>query len=141
MAQASPKRRNTHQRQLILDCVQNRCDHPSADDIYLSVRALDPKVSRATVYRNLHLLVDEGEIISVHTHGIEHFDRRQDTHAHVVCDVCGRVDDVAAPENRGDFSAIENALGYSISREETIYHGICAACKAKLNKESIQAAS
>ncbi|NMB30044.1 MAG: transcriptional repressor, partial [Clostridiales bacterium] len=40
------KQRKTKQRQLILDAVQARCDHPCADEIYLDVRAIDSKISR-----------------------------------------------------------------------------------------------
>ena len=50
------QRRNTKQRALVLDAVRARCDHPTAEDIYLDVRRQDDRISRATVYRNLRLL-------------------------------------------------------------------------------------
>ena len=50
------KQRNSKQRQLVLDAVLDRCDHPTADQIYLDVRAKDDKISRGTVYRNLGIL-------------------------------------------------------------------------------------
>lgn len=56
------QQRNTKQRKLILEVVQAHQDHPSADQIYAEVRKLDPKISRGTVYRNLNLLADNGEI-------------------------------------------------------------------------------
>ena len=43
------KQRNSRQRQLIFDTVMEHCDHPTADDIYLEVRAKDEKISRGTV--------------------------------------------------------------------------------------------
>ena len=52
------ERRNTRQRQLVLEAVQELCDHPTADEIYLRVREQDDHISRGTVYRNLHLLAD-----------------------------------------------------------------------------------
>ena len=58
-------RRNSKQRQLVLEAVKARCDHPTADQIYLDVRAQDDKISRGTVYRNLGLLSDEGQISQV----------------------------------------------------------------------------
>ena len=54
------QQRNTRQRQLVLDAVRARCDHPSADQIYLDVRAVDDRISRGTVYRNLKVLVEAG---------------------------------------------------------------------------------
>ncbi|MFR9006535.1 MAG: transcriptional repressor [Collinsella aerofaciens] len=58
-------RRNTRQRQLVLDAVRSRCDHPTAEDIYLQVRETDERVSRGTVYRNLNLLTEAGVITTV----------------------------------------------------------------------------
>ena len=53
--------RNSKQRQIVLDAVRARCDHPSADQIYLDVRTTDAKISRGTVYRNLGILSDTEE--------------------------------------------------------------------------------
>ena len=50
------QQRNTRQRQLVLDVVRGRRDHPTAEQIYQSVREQDAHVSRGTVYRNLNLL-------------------------------------------------------------------------------------
>ena len=54
------ERRNTRQRQLVLDAVRELDDHPTADEVYLRVREKDEHVSRGTVYRNLHILVESG---------------------------------------------------------------------------------
>ncbi len=40
------ERRNTRQRQLVLEAVQQPCDHPTADEIYLRVREQDDHISR-----------------------------------------------------------------------------------------------
>ena len=58
------QRRNTRQRKLVLDAVRQSYNHPTADEIYNVVRAQDDKISRGTVYRNLNLLADAGEILS-----------------------------------------------------------------------------
>ena len=47
------QQRNTRQRQLVLDAVRSRRDHPTAEQIYQSVHQVDAHVSRGTVYRNL----------------------------------------------------------------------------------------
>lgn len=59
------KQRNSKQRRIILDAVTARCDHPTADQIYLDVRAIDGKISRGTVYRNLGILSENEEITNV----------------------------------------------------------------------------
>lgn len=63
------QRRNTKQRKLVLDAVRQSYNHPTADEIYNAVRAQDDKISRGTVYRNLNLLADAGEILSIKTPG------------------------------------------------------------------------
>lgn len=62
-------RRNTRQRQLVLDAVRVRCDHPTAEDVYRDVHAIDEHVSRGTVYRNLNLLAETGVITTVKAPG------------------------------------------------------------------------
>ena len=52
--------RNTRQRKIVLEAVQEHHDHPSADQIYLEIRTKDPRISRGTVYRNLNILSEEG---------------------------------------------------------------------------------
>ena len=94
-------RRNTRQRQLVLDAVRSRCDHPTAEDIYLQVRETDERVSRGTVYRNLNLLTEAGVITTVKTPGTTRFDWRCDGHGHAVCRCCGAVADVMLPYDDG----------------------------------------
>ena len=59
------QQRNTRQRQMVLDAVRSRRDHPTAEQIFQSVRSVDAHVSRGTVYRNLNLLCENQEIFRV----------------------------------------------------------------------------
>jgi Fur family ferric uptake transcriptional regulator/Fur family peroxide stress response transcriptional regulator len=128
------ERRNTCQRQLVLDAVQSLCDHPTADEIYLHVREQDAHISRGTVYRNLHLLADTGEILSVKAPGGERFDRRMDHHAHLVCSECGTVIDVPLPPDVGLCKKTEDLTGYANVTSSTILTGICPSCQKRLEK-------
>lgn len=123
------QRRHTHQRQLILDAVRNRCDHPTADDVYLDVRSQDERISRATVYRNLHLLAEAGSITSVKAPGGERFDKRQDEHGHVVCRLCGLVADVPVPCLNELDRSVEAATGFEVISHETLFSGLCPECQ------------
>ena len=91
------QRRNTRQRKLVLDAVRQSYNHPTADEIYNAVREQDDKISRGTVYRNLNLLADAGEILSIKTPGGSRFDRTIEPHAHIICTSCSRVIDVPLP--------------------------------------------
>ena len=73
-------RRNTIQRQLVMQAVQG-LDHPDAEEVYENVSREHPNVSKGTVYRNLNVLAAQGEILKVETgDGADKFDFRTDEH-------------------------------------------------------------
>ena len=83
------------QRECILQDLVGRCDHPTADMVYESVRILQPNISLGTVYRNLSFLADSGQILKISTgNGPDHFDGCTKEHYHFVCRSCGKVLDL-----------------------------------------------
>ena len=56
--------RNTIQRQIVLQAVNQMHNHPTADAIYAVIAAQHPTISKATVYRNLNQLAAQGEIFA-----------------------------------------------------------------------------
>lgn len=126
------QQRNTKQRQLVLDAVLARCDHPSADQIYLDVRAIDNKISRGTVYRNLNVLARQGEVLSVKLPQKDRYDSRFDTHYHLLCTECDAVSDV--PIQYCDSLNIQAAekTGYTIERHRAVSEGLCPDCQQKI---------
>ena len=63
------------QRTVIKEFLQTRKDHPTADVVYNAVRKDYPNISLGTVYRNLMLLSEIGEIQKLRVgDGLEHFD-------------------------------------------------------------------
>lgn len=122
------QRRNTKQRQLVLDAVKARCDHPSADEIYLDLRAANERISRGTVYRNLKVLEHQGAILLVKLPHIDRFEPRLDPHYHLICTGCGRVSDLDLPyRDELDEEAAENT-GYRIERHRAYFEGLCPDC-------------
>lgn len=136
------QRRNTKQRTLILDIVRAHGDHPTAEDIYRDVHEQNPKVSRGTVYRNLNLLEETGDIISIEVPGGNRFDRRCDPHAHVICCSCGAVCDAMVEHDHTLDSMVERQTDYIITRHETLFYGICPSCQEKkAQNENAQASA
>lgn len=86
----------SRQRELIKKFLMGRCDHPTADIVYRNVRQQNPNISLGTVYRNLTLLADMGEIQRLRLgDGTDHFDGDTSpiiilsvTNA-AVCRICG----------------------------------------------------
>lgn len=125
------QRRKTRQRQLVLDAVQARCDHPSAEQIYQDVRAVDENISRGTVYRNLNILTQGGDILQVKLPHSDRFDRRLDLHYHLLCTGCGAVVESQIPYRAElDRSAAEGT-GFAVARHQTVFEGLCPACQKK----------
>lgn len=128
------KQRNSKQRQMILDAVMSRCDHPTADQIYLDVRAKDNKVSRGTVYRNLGILSENNEIANVKVPAADRYDSRCDRHYHIFCTNCGKVFDAPMGYQKQYDEQIENETGFQISRHRLIFEGLCPDCSDKNKK-------
>ncbi len=127
--QQPTQRRNTRQRQLVLDAVRAHNDHPTAEDIFNDVRAVDPKVGRGTVYRNLNLLEETGVITTVKTPGTMRYDWRVDGHSHVVCRTCGAVSDTPLPYDSALDTTAAKATGFAIDAHNTVFEGLCPHCQ------------
>ncbi|MCC8138994.1 MAG: transcriptional repressor [Lachnospiraceae bacterium] len=89
--------KHSRQRDAIKHYLQGREDHPTADMIYESVRQDFPNISLGTVYRNLSLLTELGEICKITAEGADRFDARTEPHSHFICRQCSRVLDVMVP--------------------------------------------
>lgn len=126
------RQRNTRQRQLILDAVRARADHPSADHIYLDVHSIDPRISRGTVYRNLHLLAKNGELLEVPAPQANRFDYRLDFHHHLLCTGCGSVSNAPLLYDEGLDRDVAEQSGYAINRHCTTFEGLCPDCQRAL---------
>ncbi len=125
------------QRTVILDFIKGRKDHPTADVVYANVRKTLPNISLGTVYRNLVLLADLGEIRKVRIgDGIDHFDPVTDDHDHFVCNCCGAVYDIPASETVSlEKITPKNAPG-KVTGHTLVYNGICHTC-ANSNQQAI----
>ena len=92
------KNRNTLQRRLVLETVRRMHNHPTADEIFREISAENSLISKATVYRNLKILSEQGEILHIPIpDGADCFDFNTTPHYHLECRGCGRVFDVNMP--------------------------------------------
>ena len=124
------QRRKTRQRDLVLAVIEARCDHPTADQVYLDARAIDPKISRGTVYRNLKVLKQQGKILHVRLPITDRYEARVDHHYHLVCTECDEVYDLPLPYRMSLDEEVEAATGFAIGRHRTVFEGLCPACQA-----------
>lgn len=129
------QRRNTRQRQLVLEAVRSLDDHPTADEIYGYVRKQDAHVSRATVYRNLNFLASTGAILDVRVPGGDRFDHRTDDHPHLVCTECGSVVDAPYRTAADANAQVAQSTGYADVMHYSVFMGVCPACQRRLGAE------
>ena len=124
--------RSTQQRMVLLEELRSKNNHPSADELYARVRQRLPRISLGTVYRNLEVLSQLGEIQKLELSGsLKRYDGVCGKHYHIRCVHCNRVDDAPiAPLNQ-----VENEL-YGTTVFEIIGHnleftGLCPDCTQK----------
>lgn len=119
----------TVQRRTVLEELVGRRDHPTADQVYESVRERLPEISRTTVYRVLETFVAAGAARKVcHPDAVARFDPIVERHHHLVCEQCGTLydlEDTEVPALRlPRTSARFDIHDYSIN-----FTGVCASCR------------
>lgn len=123
-------KRNTIQRTLVLDAVNRLKSHATADEIYEAVIQTHPRISRATVYRNLNQLADDAEIQKLEMpDGPDRFDHILQRHYHAKCSRCGRVFDVEMDYMEDIISLVKDAHGFAIDGHNLVFTGVCPSCQ------------
>jgi len=135
MKQEQPKGkclRTTQQRLVILEELRTNNNHPSADELYERVRKRLPRISLGTVYRNLEVLSQLGEIQKLELSGsLKRYDGVPSKHYHIRCVQCNRVDDAPiAPLNRIE-NELYNTTVYEIISHNLEFTGLCPDCARK----------
>lgn len=125
----------SRQRECIRQNLLQRSDHPTAEMVYEDVRAALPNISLGTVYRNLILLTERGEILKLSMpDGPDRFDGNIYPHAHFLCKECGKFCDLAIENPEGIFDRIVPGYRGEIHGGTIQMFGICEECL--VSKES-----
>ena len=125
----------TPQRQAIFRALHTSSVHPTADTVFDTVRAEMPTISLRTVYQTLNDLAAMGELHAVDLGtGSARFDPNTSPHHHLVCTVCGRVDDLDA-EFPGVTIPRGNPLGFEVTATEIVFRGRCHECAVAAGSE------
>ena len=122
-------RNRSKKREAILDKIRSATCHPTAEWVHLELKDEIPDLSLGTVYRNIGLFKESGEILSVGTvGGQERFDGNTFPHGHFVCTVCKAVIDVAGFDGHPEAAACLEETGFQITRVELTAYGVCDRC-------------
>lgn len=128
--------RMTNQREIILRELRKSKRHLSADELYDIVKKGMPRISLATVYRNLEILSEAGLIGKLEISGRQkRFDFDVSDHDHIYCIVCHRVDNLDMERKIIDPEKIGAGPGYTVTGYRVEIIGICPECQKKKKKE------
>ena len=133
--------RSTRQRSAIRTAIDAAGRPLSTQEVLDAAQTEVPAMGMATVYRNVKLLVDAGEIIVVTLPGESpRYESAQHAHHHhhFQCDVCKRVFDVH--DCPGDLARLAPP-GFSVSRHELTLYGECGDCAATPKKRARRSAA
>ena len=110
--------RYTRQRGAVFSYLRLADCHPTAEQVFASVRRELPRISLATVYKALEALVDVGLAARIaHESGAARYDARSEAHYHLRCERTGEVRDLALPYDPHLIEKIAPQLADALRRE------------------------
>ncbi len=127
--------RNSKQRQKILDFLLNSKSHPTANWIYQKLKKKFKNLSLGTVYRNLRILKEKGQIWELNFGtGLSRFDAIGHSHYHFICSACQNIYDIKIPPMKELEDRVTQMTGFRILSHRILFFGICDVCKLKRPK-------
>ena len=125
-------RRETRQREAILNVLRGANSHPTADWVYDEVRKVIPNISKGTVYRNLKILLEDGRISELSLSGtVSRYEGNQENYYHFRCERCGRIFDLDEPVNSELNERIAQRTGFKVSYHQLKFRELCRDCQRK----------
>lgn len=131
MSHADRAFRLTPQRASVFEVVRKARDHPTAREIYARVKAHQPGIGFATVYRTLNLLVVHGEILELRLgdDAVARYDANISPHEHIRCTSCGAIADICVPLPDSATRQAAADSGFDIQGYELRFLGRCGSCR------------
>ena len=122
--------RQTMQKSIIYAALCELANHPTVDMVYERVQRDFPSISKATVYRVLRQMAEQGKILRIPVpEGADHYDHQTHNHFHVCCSSCAKVDDVEMPHPGALEKTVTDSCGYELTGCSVVLQGICPACR------------
>ncbi len=125
--------RVTPQRRTILQAVIQGGEHSSLEEVYQRVRASQPGINLATVYRDLNFLCELRILVAADVGGRKWvFELAGEVpHHHLVCRTCGKVERIEQGEVQGLVDQMVAEHEFFIDMDHMVLFGLCKECRKK----------
>jgi len=126
--------RSTRQRDIILDIFLSTHQHVSVEELYLKIKACNPGIGYATVYRTLKLFVEAGLANEILLHdGQTRYEHvlHGEHHDHLVCTGCNTIIEFENAVMEALQDEIAARHGFVIKNHKMEIYGLCATCSGR----------
>lgn len=128
--------RMTPQREIILKILNEKNIHPTADEVFRTVRERLPRISLGTIYRNLELMTEQGLIKVTGQGGIQRrYEGNIKEHYHLKCVSCGRLEDASVETISFPDDSLREKSDFKILGHNLEFLGLCPECRMKDDPE------
>ena len=124
------KKRNTWQKEVILNALKSNKVHPTINELYEIIKK-EHNIGKATVYRNINEMVDEGKVQKISSSDTCHYDGDTSNHCHLICKECKKIVDIFDRNVNNLINTIEKEQDIEINQMHIVINGLCSLCKNK----------
>ena len=119
--------KNSKQRDAVIKILQSTNTHPTAEWVYEEMKKEFPRVSLATVYRNLRCMIDAGMAREIYTDNSSRFDANMHEHYHFLCSECNGLFDIFPDDESAVVKKLEKT-GFKVDKCDISLFGVCSKC-------------
>ena len=121
--------KNSKQREIVAEAFFESGDHMRVEELLSVAREIDPKISQATVYRTMKLLVDCALAEARHFNDgqarYEPSDGKGEHHDHLICVQCGKIIEFVDERIEHLQDLVAEKYGFTITNHKMELYGNC----------------